>query len=503
MTLYVTSMLAIYVAVSRPSDDVDELSGFKRNRKLKAPFAIFESQQQEANVLARDEDAPVPVQVHESEPLKPVKSVRRRPFKLEPPFYLHTVWQENSTAFHFPSWNASSPRDVTQEDDACATEQLDASFIRVGIDMFVYSVFSDSRRNDFDNPDAGTWLRIMSVIHKDVASALTPLYCIFSDGAVVRAVYYETCENHKRRFGGFVLSCRVPDVLQQTRICLVRLSPTSSPDHRLAADFDVISTKPAKHQHDFTVCVAPLYGDVTTHYVTQFVELTSMLGATHVNFYNYNLKNALTRSLLAALASQGRVSLRQWNLPAAVDAYIWYHGQAIANMDCLYRGMASSKHVVYLDLDEVLVPYAWPTWHEMIGDLNEERRACAFCFDSVFVDPDTQTGVNLTMGGLEGAGAELSHVWRTSGCSHFRRKCVIKPQQVFEVGIHHVSKPTFGSFNVTSASFPRVLVHHFRQCQPNFRMDCVNMVRDDVIASRFAAEVLSRVNRTLASLNAA
>ena len=421
----------------------------------------------------------------------------KRMYNVPDAIYLHSVWHEVKH-INFSDEKSNASRHVSP-DVACVGERVNSSdvssrFVRVGIDMFVYSVFWDARGNDFDNQNGGVWLRVLSVVHESVAKSNTPLFCIFSNGDSAQAYYYETCENHRRRFGSYILSCRVPEDLKHNRICTVRLSPTTNPEHHLAADFKVEDTEPLPQQRDVTICVAPLHDNVTARKITKFIELASLLGASHFNFYNFRLKSDAVLRLMTLMTSKGRVTLRTWNLPASVDSNIWYHAQSLANLDCLFRGMSTSKLVLYLDLDEILVPYTQPTWRNLLTDLDRSQNTCAYCFDSVFVDPDAQLGSD------ELVSDPLEHVWRTHNVSQVRRKCMVKPQKVFEVGIHHVSKPINGNLNVTIVTFPRALLHHHRQCMPNFRMDCVNMVRDDVIRVRYAAEVLRRVNRTLSSL---
>ena len=63
-----------------------------------------------------------------------------------------------------------------------------------------------------------------------------------------------------------------------------------------------------------------------------------------------------------------------------------YNGQSAAIQDCLYRQMASSRYVVFSDLDEFVVPRHLANWTELARSL-ERPLTCGFQFLSAFFDP--------------------------------------------------------------------------------------------------------------------
>ena len=92
----------------------------------------------------------------------------------------------------------------------------DFRFQEFAPNSYIFSAFLDDRPNDFDNRHDGSYVRFMSVLR---ATRFHPkLFCTFSseDGGVNNTLYYskvsniyEMCENHGKRFGGFILSCSV------------------------------------------------------------------------------------------------------------------------------------------------------------------------------------------------------------------------------------------------------------------------------------------------------
>ena len=405
----------------------------------------------------------------------------------------------------YPGNEASSAATV-RDDVACRGNSTDErhAFVSVAPQLYVYSVYWDARRNDFDNDDGGVQLRIMTIINTAMASSGTPLYCLFTNTTAattgeyvpVLASYYEMCENHRGHMGGYILSCKVPPAVygtdKTTAPCRVRLSPTVNPAHRMAADFKVINTAAVtSQQRDFTVCVAPLYGDIAHAQIIEFIELSRLLGADHVTFYDYELSSS-TLALLEYYSSIERVTLLPWKLSAHIDLLVWYHAQLVAVSDCLYRNMALSRYVVFMDLDEYIVPYEFTSWHDMAQALGTNA-TCAFQVNSVFVDPYFQDRVSEPANSLR----TLTNTWRTHVTSRVRTKCIVAPQLVFEAGIHHVSKPVLARYETRRVDYPQALLHHHRLCLSNFNMNCVDMVRDDVLPRRYTSVLQQRYARKL------
>ena len=376
------------------------------------------------------------------------------------------------------------------------------TFTSVVPDLYVYSVFWDARYNDFDNTDAGVRLRIMTVIRTSLARSKPPIYCIFRnathDWVPIKATFYEMCENHGRPYGGFILSCEVPQHIyganKNISICSVRLTSNDLPSTGTAVHtFKVINTVAREKRHDFAICVAPLYGQLSHNQLIEFIELSSILGSSHVTFYDFNISPD-TLSLLEYYASIERVTIVPWRLSDYLDRSIWYHGQLVSILDCLYRNMALTKYLAFNDIDEYMMPYEHVDWNAMMTSLDSDNN-CGYQFNSVFVDPNKQAAVYdgpMTHKHL----LTLTNTQRTVSRSKIRTKCMLKPQLVFEAGIHHISKPIVAHLQTVRMDMPQALLHHHRVCQPNFGMNCQDFIDDRVVPSRYADVLIERVNQT-------
>ena len=363
------------------------------------------------------------------------------------------------------------------------------SFTYVGPQVYVYSVYWDPRQNDVDNDDDGVFLRIMALVNRTLGVARAPIYCVFKtptgEQLPVLATYYEMCENHGAYWGGFVLSCRVPRFVygadRLTAPCHVQLSPSMYPRHEQL--FKIINTAPVVQQRDFTICVPPLFGKLPTAHVMEFMELTRLLGASHVMLYDFSVSPHVL-SLVAYYESIGLATVLPWKLSEDVNEAVWYHAQLVAAMDCLYRNMALSRLVVFADLDEYIVPYLHANWYDMIDYINSND-SCGFQVNSVFVDPYAQNRSSESK--LESDELRtLTDTWRTIRPDTVRTKCIVKPQLIFETGIHHVSRPVLARYLVQRVSYPVALLHHHRLCTMRFGVDCIGMVDDVVVPRRYS-----------------
>jgi len=79
--------------------------------------------------------------------------------------------------------------------------------------------------------------------------------------------------------------------------------------------------------------------------------------------------------------------------------------------------------------------------------------------------------------------------WRSKNISKFRTKCMVKPYLIFEMGIHHVSKPIWANLEVLMVDASVAYVHHYRACMQGIDVSCGEQTRDDVML-RYKARVI-------------
>ena len=272
------------------------------------------------------------------------------------------------------------------------------------------------------------------------------------------------------------------------------------------------------------VCVPPLYGAVALQKLINFIEMCNIMGADQVFLYAHDIPEILMRYLSNYTGPRpGMVNVVRWNIPVIpqtlqaaapgsatttsfpgkqssdvpsagefeidepapyhTDQTVWNHGQLLAVQHCLYSNMADYDWLLFMDIDEMLVPKEAKTWPELIqqtlktvvseGNTAPENLA-GLSFQSAFFQQDFRSHVTNSI-------EYFKYLHRTQQTSFRRSKMLVRPRAVFELGIHHISKPVIvdeekvKDIKDTSADvgddssvlkvLPSLaLIHHYRKC---------------------------------------
>ncbi|XP_021362846.1 beta-1,4-galactosyltransferase galt-1-like [Mizuhopecten yessoensis] len=341
--------------------------------------------------------------------------------------------------------------------------------------FYVYSAYLDKR-------DEAPVVRVIALIVRGKKSKID-VKCLFRVGAkefVMNATIYEMCENHNRRFGGYILSCSLPNIVRQP--CQVAITYV---DSELGEKFEKLTRKyitlnimkiePESAPFKFGVCIPPLFGDVKKSSIVEFIELTKLLGSQHFVFYDFNITSNGTKEVLDYYAKERTVTVIPWKLPSHIEERdIWYHGQLLAHNDCLYRSMSLMNVVAINDIDEYIIPHDnYPTWNSSLMPIMTNN-VVGLSFNSAFYDP--HAGKNHPSGLIT-----IGNTGRSKLFSRIRTKVMLKPDKVFEVGIHHVSKPAKERYVIKKVENDIAYLHHYRKCVSNYGMRCTEFQQDDSV----------------------
>jgi len=269
----------------------------------------------------------------------------------------------------------------------------------LGSDWF-YTAYFDDRLTSVYND---TYIRVLALLRRRLDFNLQKPTFYFrwpqsetGNTKTALAEMYEMCENHGRRYGGWILSTRFTGTLPPCSITvtqnLSRAAEVQLPVFRMSADETstvdeennfwmvgmslllglvgnkVTNTEANKLREKFAVCVPPLYGAITPTTLVQFVELTRLLGAEHIVFYISGVSESVRR-VLDAYQADDVVTTIPWILPAVVAQSVWYNGQLLAANDCLYRTSHAFQYVAFNDVDEFIVPHSAADWSLMLAEL--------------------------------------------------------------------------------------------------------------------------------------
>jgi hypothetical protein len=342
--------------------------------------------------------------------------------------------------------------------------------------LYVYSAYLDVR-------DSQGYVRVMAILARKKKNNIQ-ITCHFRDrnGRNVSSVVYEMCENHNKMLGGYIVSCPVYKDSKPCHVVLnVKESNTSEPK---SVSVGVTQISPSRARYSFGVCIPPLFGDVDKGRLVEFIELNQLFGAQHFIFYDFHISKKETRQILQYYQERGVVTVIPWLLPADIrEPWLWYHGQLLAHNDCMYRAMSLFKVMVLQDIDEYIVPHtSHRTWGEGLSDHLQDT-VVGLSFHSAFFDPGVHNSHTLVT---------MTRFSRTAMLSRVRTKVMVKPSKIFEVGIHHVSKPFQEDFKIMTIDTKVANLHHYRKCVKNYGMRCDKFEEDrtmlkysDVLRFRF------------------
>ncbi|KAK3578448.1 hypothetical protein CHS0354_037430 [Potamilus streckersoni] len=348
--------------------------------------------------------------------------------------------------------------------------------------IYIYSAYLDERLPE------KRFIRIMTLMMSAQKSKKTvSFFCHFKESLEKQnASIYELCENHGEEYGGYMVSCAVPkhvtDVCQITVSAeLLSVDPSVKLESTIAITLDVTKINTKHVQYNYGVCVPPLFGKLRKEQLIEFIEMHKLLGVSHFIFYNFSIKDAISKKVLDYYSERKEVTVIPWFLPSVMQGdKIWYHGQLSVHNDCMYRAMSMMKHLAIIDIDEFIVPHKENgTWTNSFDSFfKANMNTCALSFDSAFYEPvlSYESASNLiTMGSLR----------RSQQFSHVRTKVIVQPAKVFETGIHHVSKPLNEGMKVIKVNTSEAYMHHYRTCVPNYGMQCGKTISDKTMLQYF------------------
>lgn len=310
-------------------------------------------------------------------------------------------------------------------------------------------------------------------LHKQT-NPLPTIYChIQNNGSRAisseeKASAYKMSEDHDAEYSGYLITCKIPATKPKFAPCSVILSPERRYGREVDGkriDLQLLPVRPlhTEPRQNFSVCVPPLFGDIPQETIAAFVELSQILGAQHFTFYDFAIGRD-TQQILKYYVKQGQATVIDWKLPIEAQQ-VWYHGQLLAINDCLYRNMHAYKYVAFNDLDEFIVPHKYFSWDHMIKQMHKDiadftdikphnYETCGYSFQSAFFDRPNKRGA------LSGIAYDL----RTKKFSAQRRKVMVMPERIHNLGIHHIVKCHPESLLLYDAETTAAFVHHYRAC---------------------------------------
>lgn len=334
-------------------------------------------------------------------------------------------------------------------------------FIKVSKSVFIYSVYYDVR--------VGRHIRIVGIAvsldHGDVK-------CMFEgNDTAVPAFFHKSQEDHALPFAAHLITCSVPDNvdtenLDQNGVTLVGQLELSNKITEIKTNVKVVVHKPVVPKREFTVCIPPLYGNLSLFGMVEFLEVSKILGAEHFVFYDYDVHKQL-HSLLQTYEKAGTVTFKPWK-HKFTHSHVWYFGQSASVWDCILDNMDTSRYIVLNDIDEFIVPRNADDWITMMEKINNETmlranvdNIAAYRFQSSAFDNSLISNPPSVSSKIKNL-VTLEAIIRYKELNEQRSKLIVDPQKVLEVGIHHLARGLKKNHGYIVIQEKDAVLHHYR-----------------------------------------
>ncbi|KHJ85294.1 hypothetical protein OESDEN_14983 [Oesophagostomum dentatum] len=263
-------------------------------------------------------------------------------------------------------------------------------------------------------------------------------------------------ENHAMPYGVYFVSFQIPE--NETVADSIEFTQQKSPWMRIPVMYNLPSETDIKeHTHQLTICLPFLFGDrYSGKSLVEFMELNRILGVHHVVVYLND--TSMSDNLLKVIdfyEANNFLEVIRLAIPLAPEQ-IWYHGQLVAITDCLYRQVGTSRFVAFHDLDEFLIPQQpelLPQNSTLVALLNEllTKDVASIRVPTQYMDFQSRDGLMT-----------LKNIGRRTYLDKDLTKCVLRPEMVFEQGIHHTSRVIQNHYKAIHGDERILRLYHYK-----------------------------------------
>ncbi len=275
-------------------------------------------------------------------------------------------------------------------------EHIDLELHRIiykspGIDLFMYEAYLDDRNNE-------TYLRMLGLQKKDkVKGDFNCKWTTSEKGVEVttevkakRILVDSTWPTWTPHFA-VDFDCKLPHGLKPRAASLV------SVDGKHSFRMPVTITEVQPNRKTLGVCVKPITGHFSVARVVEWFELVRLAGVDQIILYNSDLFGT-ARYVLDYYSRIGVATVVSWPFLLAVlqnadspsispeERYgIYQQTYLLAMHDCLYKFRALYENLLFIDLDEVLLPTKHTTLVEMTRAIrNTYQKGAGFLFNTAW-----------------------------------------------------------------------------------------------------------------------
>ncbi|XP_039620404.1 uncharacterized protein LOC120536097 [Polypterus senegalus] len=315
-----------------------------------------------------------------------------------------------------------------------------------GTQAFVISAFYDDRQQQ-------DIIRILGIVKRDqYEKKNTNLYCHVQCESALYVGPIEVdihSEHFHFPYGATTLLCKNPCGSTAMSSVTVSTSTESRPPGVALKIQNTKESRPAELQRDFTVCISTMFNFSNVLQLIQSLEMYRLLGAGKVVIYKTSCSDQV-QEVLDYYTKEGFVQVFNWTINLYLNPStgwlfpnhlgdLHYHGQIATLNDCLYRNMYSSRYLVYIDQDEVILPYKHKNWRDLMDYLTKATGANIFWFTNTIFPADSYTKDPsiLQWNDINGINI-LEHLTRETKVRHTEaKKMIIDPRIAYKTSVHY------------------------------------------------------------------
>ena len=243
---------------------------------------------------------------------------------------------------------------------------------------------------------------------------------------------------------------------------------------------------------EFAACLYKgiIANDTSLLDVASWVEINRAIGVEHITMYDQDIGPNITR-LLKNYENEGFVAFIDWKI-RNLNRRIANNGQLAVTNDCFYRYLRRAKYIIFVDLDELIIPHSTTTLGNMmrLTRLSKLKNITMYRFYNSFWHESPISLVNDTNLSTEELPIHFRRLKRTKNPPKTQRyKNIIRTETAVRIGIHHVYSMKKGhKFYPVPEDIG--LMHHYRT--PDYARNEEQLT--DKTMSRYFSTVMKRLS---------
>ncbi|PIC27523.1 hypothetical protein B9Z55_019753 [Caenorhabditis nigoni] len=327
-------------------------------------------------------------------------------------------------------------------------------FFKLDDNGYAFSAYTDDRKGNMGHK----YVRVLVFITK-----FDDFSCEINSKKSNVVTLYELSENHNMKWKMYILNCLLPDGVTFNDVNSVKISRSSSQlSVQIPIRYRIQDEKmmtPDEYDYKLSTCVPALFGNVYyPRRIIEFVELNSLQEIDKIYIY-YNpleMTDEATERTLKFYSDTQKINLIEFILPFSTRD-VWYYGQLAT--------------VTVLDNQ---------TLSETVSGLFENRKIAS-----------QRTALKFINTKINRSPITLNNIVSSKNFETRFTKCVVRPEMVFEQGIHHTSRVIQDDYETPSHDGSLLRVYHYRE--PRYCCENENLLKqryDKKLQEVFDAVVL-------------